>query len=436
MDVVVTPHALAGTIEAIASKSVAHRMLICAALSGGTTDINCPTTSVDIDATAACIRAIGASVSRTKLGFRVVSPISKDAPENASSNATLDVGESGSTLRFLLPVVCALGCNASLVGHGRLASRPLSPLYEELIAGGADLSEQGVFPLHAAGHLRAGRFELPGNISSQYVSGLLMAAPMMQGTTSIRVADPVESRPYIDLTIDAMREFAVDVEETHEKDEDGSTYTVFSVDSSERYRTPGIASVEGDWSNSAFWLAAGAIGKESISVSGLNLRSAQGDRSILAALSLFGAKVSRSADTATVHTDTLHAAEIDVRDFPDLVPPLAAVACLAQGTTRLTHAERLRLKESDRLESVSACISSLGGKSYVDGDDLVVEGTSSLAGGIVDAHNDHRIAMQAAILASRCTSPITILGAQCTSKSYPTFFDDYAKLGGVVCEKE
>ncbi len=318
----------------------------------------------------------------------------------------------------------------------RLAVGPLSPLYEELLAGGANLSEQGTFPLKVTGQLRAGRFELPGDVSSQYVSGLLMAAPMLQGSTTIRVANPVQSRPYIDLTIDAMREFGVEVTESSEEDASGRTFTLFSVDESARYRTPGLASVEGDWSNAAFWLAAGAMGTDIVSVSGLNLASAQGDRAILAALSLFGAKVGRSGNMASVHTDTLHATEIDVRDFPDLVPPLAAVAATATGTTRLTHAERLRLKESDRLESVSACIRSVGGSASVDEDTLVVEGCPTLSGGHVDAHNDHRIAMQAAILATRCSGPVTIHGAQCVAKSYPTFFDDYVKLGGVVTESE
>ena len=434
MNVTITPARLEGAVKAPASKSEAHRLLICAALSPETCDIECDTTSQDIDATAECLRALGAQVTRTRLGFRVV-PIPRDetGSPRARRGALLDCGESGSTLRFLLPVAAALACDARLTGHGRLPERPLSPLYEELIAAGADISEQGHFPLRARGPIRPGRFILPGDVSSQYVSGLLMAAPLLGGRTEIVVTDPFESRSYVNLTIDALAQFGVSVRvtKTVEKDAEATCLTVESAG----YSSPGGVEVEGDWSNAAFWLAAGALGN-GVSVTGLNLSSSQGDRVIMGALARLGARVSRSGDTATVSPDILRGCEINVSDCPDLVPPIAAVAALAHGTTAITGAERLRLKESDRLQTVSAAINAMGGSVQVTNDGLVIDGVESLSGGTVDAANDHRIAMMSAVAASRATSPVAIRGAECVRKSYPAFFEDLAGLGGMVRMEE
>ena len=433
MDLTITPHELAGTVRAIASKSMAHRLLICAALCPGPTTISCPTTSRDIEATIDCLVALGAQVDREGELLHVTPLAGSPASDNlrvGAEGAVLDCGESGSTLRFMLPVVCALGCRASLVGHGRLAERPLSPLYEELVAGGATLSEAGRFPLEVSGGLRAGRFELPGNVSSQYVSGLLLAAPLLAGPSEVRVEEPIESRPYIDLTISALKAFGVLVDETHEEI-DGKVYTCFCVSPSTPYRSCGSVSVEGDWSNAAFWLATGAISGQ-VTVSGLDLQSRQGDRAILAALAKLGSLVSRSGDSATVTSGSPCGCEIDASDFPDLVPPLAAVAALAPGTTRLTGCGRLRLKESDRIETVCGGLSALGADIASEGDDIVIHGRPELEGGVVDAAGDHRIAMMAAVAAARCRSSVTIRGAECVEKSYPAFFDDYQSLGGVV----
>ena len=434
MDVQINPRELTGTINAIASKSMAHRLLICAALCPGPTTITCTTTSKDIEATIACLEALGARIVREGDQLKVTPIPGTSATDNrrqATTGALLDCGESGSTLRFMLPVACALGCNASLTGHGRLADRPLSPLYEELIAGGCDLSEQGSFPLATSGTLRAGRFELPGNVSSQYISGLLLASPLLDGPSEVCVTEPVESRPYVNLTTSALRSFGVHVEEIRDVNAAGQRVTRFVVSPATPYTSCGQITVEGDWSNAGFWLAAGALGG-GVSVSALDLASRQGDRSMLAALAKLGARVERSGDTASVSAGAPCACEMNVSDFPDLVPPLAAVASLAPGTTRLTGCGRLRLKESDRIETVCAGLSALGANITSEGDDIVIEGREALDGGEVDAANDHRIAMMAAIAATRCTAPVTIHGAECVQKSYPAFFEDYAKLGGLV----
>lgn len=274
MDVVITPHELAGSIDAIASKSIAHRLLICAALCKSPVQIVCPTTSKDIEATQACLVSLGATIVRNGDTLNVtpiMSAPNSDETKNAKQGALLDCGESGSTLRFMLPVAAALGCNAALTGHGRLAERPLSPLYEELIAGGCNLTEQGSFPLQIEGKLRAGRFELPGNVSSQYISGLLLAAPLLDGPSEIRVKNPIESKPYIDLTISALAAFGVAVATTQESI-DKESYTSFFVSPRTPYTSPETISVEGDWSNAAFWLAAGALGS-GITVGNLALAS-------------------------------------------------------------------------------------------------------------------------------------------------------------------
>lgn len=426
---------LTGELDAPSSKSEAHRLLVCAAFAPGLTDVSCATSSDDIEATASCLEALGARIARTRGGFRVRPVPGTSATDNlpeARRGALLDCGESGSTLRFLLPVVAALGCDARLTGRGRLPERPLSPLYEELEAHGARLSGQGSLPLSVGGRLEPGRFFLPGDVSSQFVTGLLLAAPLLRAPVEVVVAEPVESAPYIDITVSALRTFGVEVSEGGALTDGGRPARSYVVCAPDGYVTPGEVSVGGDWSNAAFWLAAGAIGEEGVAVRGLDLASAQGDRQILAALALLGARVLRRPGGAACERERLRGRELDVSSCPDLVPPLAAVAAVAEGTTRMRGAARLRIKESDRLETVSAAICALGGRARAVDDGLVIEGVPELAGGTVDAANDHRIAMMASILASRCTGPVTVLGAECVAKSYPAFFEDLAALGGIV----
>lgn len=426
---------LTGELDAPSSKSEAHRLLVCAAFAPGLTDVSCATSSDDIEATASCLEALGARIARTRGGFRVRPVPGTSATDNlpeARRGALLDCGESGSTLRFLLPVVAALGCDARLTGRGRLPERPLSPLYEELEAHGARLSGQGSLPLSVGGRLEPGRFFLPGDVSSQFVTGLLLAAPLLRAPVEVVVAEPVESAPYIDITVSALRTFGVEVSEGGALTDGGRPARSYVVCAPGGYVAPGEVSVGGDWSNAAFWLAAGAIGEEGVAVRGLDLASAQGDRQILAALALLGARVLRRPGGAACERERLRGRELDVSSCPDLVPPLAAVAAVAEGTTRVRGAARLRIKESDRLETVSAAICALGGRARAVDDGLVIEGVPELAGGTVDAANDHRIAMMASILASRCSGPVTVLGAECVAKSYPAFFEDLAALGGIV----
>ena len=284
--------------------------------------------------------------------------------------------------------------------------------------------------------MRPGTFVLPGNVSSQYISGLLLAAPLLAQPSCVQVTGLIESRPYINLTIQAMKAFGVEVNVERIPAKDGQPeVTNFRV-SSGSYRTPGSVVVEGDWSNAAFWLCAGAIGTDPITVEGVSLSSAQGDRNVLAALSRFGARIVRSTNAATVQSDKLAGFEMSAHDIPDLVPVISAVASLAQGRTFIRDCARLRIKESDRLATTTRELTALGAQVRIAGDDLIIKGVDAFTGGEVDSHNDHRIAMMAAIAASRATGEVVIHGAEAVNKSYPDFFDHYRLLGGKVTLEE
>ena len=400
MEKLLTPAPLGGCVAAVPSKSQAHRLLICAALADKPTKIFCPQISQDLEATARCLSALGAEVSYEE-GCYWVSPVRR-----AKGDALLDCGESGSTLRFLLPVAAALGANATFLMKGRLAERPLSPLWEELEKHGCRLSRPGENLLRCEGRLTAGSFQLPGNVSSQFVSGLLFALPLLEGKSDIMLTSPMESAPYVDLTRAALAAFGVEVFRLCVKP---------GV-----YRSQGSYAVEGDWSNAAFWLCAGAISQE-IRVTGLRSDSLQGDRKILELLEAFGAEVAWEGDSVTVKARKLRAADVDLRHIPDLLPPLALVAACAEGRTRFWGAERLRLKESNRLETVARTLNALGGQAEETPDGLLITG-GKLRGGRTDSFGDHRIAMMAAIAASVCAQPVLLTGAEAVNKSYPAFW--------------
>lgn len=428
------PAPLTGSVPAIASKSMAHRLIIAAALSSGTTHVVCNTTCADIDATVRCMAALGSRIERVEDGYEV-HPVPKSIELGilkAFQGATLDCGESGSTLRFLLPVACALGADAVFTGAGRLGERPLAPLSDELMAAGSDLITDGGFPLTTKGRLRPGRFVLPGTVSSQFISGLLLAFPLLPGASEIEVRGRIESRPYINLTVQALKLFGVDIAVERSMAPNGiDELTTFRYGGTP-YRTPGEVHVEGDWSNAAFWLCAGALSSGPVEVTGISLTSAQGDRNVLAALSRFGARTKRAPQAATVQPDGLHAFSMSAQDIPDLVPVISAVAAVSEGTSIIRDCARLRIKESDRLATTASELNALGARVAIDHDSLVIHGQPSLAGGTVDSHNDHRIAMMAAIAAIRCTGDVVIRGAEAVNKSYPDFFDHYRMLGGQV----
>ncbi|HHT16586.1 MAG TPA: 3-phosphoshikimate 1-carboxyvinyltransferase [Papillibacter sp.] len=411
-----------GDVRAIASKSAAHRLLICAALADAPTRILCPETSEDILATARCLAALGADIEYNGGVFHV-SPI----PRPVIGKRTLDCGESGSTLRFMLPVAAALGAESEFILRGRLPQRPLSPLYEELVAHGCTLSPQGASPLTLSGQLQGGAFTISGNVSSQFITGLLLALSVLEEPSEIAVTGAVESGPYIDMTLRALEIFGAPSAVQNQ---------VFYVNGRGAFRSPSEVTVEGDWSNAAFWLCAGALLPEDqeICVSGLNFGSPQGDRAILNFLRRFGANVRAEGDSVTISRGNLRGIDIDAADTPDLVPVLAVVAAGAEGVTTVTRAERLRDKESDRLRAVTEMLSILGADIRETRDGLVINGRPLLKGGTVSSFGDHRIAMAAAVASLICHGPVTIEGAEAVNKSYPGFFQDFAALGGTFEE--
>lgn len=554
MNMRIEPHALSGRVEGmIASKSQAHRALICAALADAPTRIVCNSYSQDVRATVRCLEALGARVEwrgdgmlmlpvgyagQTGRGYAgevraanacaidaanamtnanaigmanvnpnvssgdeaidTPSPIAAAAPINSAdarcvhvSAPLLDCGESGSTLRFMLPLAGALGRECAFTGQGKLPTRPLSPMYEQLAAHGMRMSAQGSFPLRCAGQLSPGRYEIAGNISSQFITGLLMALPLLAGDSELRVIGQLESRPYVDITLDVLNKFGIAIERNAQG---------FIIPGGQRFKSPASMRIEGDWSSAAFWLAAGALGasdvsgvpcklsdtvsmsderdadvnrgapcepsdtaielgnsdvpdapcklsapastsyereaggERCVSCAPLDPASAQGDRAIADVLRRFGARIESAGDTVLARPARLSGIALDASDIPDLVPIIAVVAGAARGDTVISGVSRLRLKESDRICSVMALLGALGVSAEEAGGVLTVHGRGRLEGGTVDSFGDHRIVMAAAVAGSVARAPVTISGAQASDKSYPGFFDIFAALGGRAVE--
>lgn len=391
MDLTIRPGKLSGKIEVIPSKSQAHRLLICSAFSDKETILECPQTNKDIEATVCCLNALGAEIIRTDAGYHI-------KPVNIlPKSAVIDCSESGSTLRFLLPVVCALGINTTIHMHGRLPYRPLSPLWEELQRMGAILTRPTETTIQTAGKLQNGNYRISGNVSSQYISGLLFATALLNGKSTIQITGVLESQPYVDMTQQVLSAFGVCTDH-------------YQINGSYPFHSPGVLTVEGDWSNAAFFLAANTLGN-SVEITNLNPHSVQGDRAVEHILSNYDKNITISA-----------------RDIPDLVPILAVTFGSKKGVV-FSDITRLRMKESDRVASVCNMLNQLGADASATENTLTVK-PGSYHGCTIDAENDHRIAMAAAIAATVSGGPVTILGAECVSKSYPTFWEEYKKLGG------
>ncbi len=411
MNITITPAALSGTVTPPPSKSQAHRLLIAAALADGESVITNVALSQDIEATLRCLEELGAAftvegstVTVRGMGANAMSPLRRMAYPH------LDCGESGSTLRFLIPIALAVRGGGMFTGQGRLMERPLTPYFDLF-------DEKGIFyeqkdgVLTVSGLLTPGEYRLPGNVSSQFFTGLLFALPLLSGPSALIPTTPLESEGYITMTLQVMAQFGVEFPMAL------SLPPQYHPQGNQTYKAA-HAAVEADWSQAGFWYAAGFLGNP-VTVAGMDPFSLQGDR-VIADLAL---TLSGPGD-----------AEIDVSNCPDLVPPLAAMAALRAGrATRLTNAARLRVKESDRLSSVTAVLTALGADVTEGPDFLEIRGKEALTGGVaVDSHNDHRIAMMAAIAATRCNHPVTINGAECVAKSYPDFWEEYERLGGLL----
>ena len=386
MDIRITPRKLNGAVTPPASKSMAHRAVLALALADGQGTLSNLSDSQDIQATKRCVEALKALRPDGALPF-------------------LDCGESGSTLRFLIPIALAVSGGGVFTGHGRLMERPQGPYFDIF-------KEKGIFyeqkdgVLTVQGTLTPGVYRLPGNVSSQFVTGLLYALPLLPGDSTIEITTPLESSGYVDMTLNMLEKFGISVENRN--------YESFRVPGNQAYQARNIV-VEADWSQAGFWYAANFLDNH-VSIQGLNADSTQGDR-VMASLYR---KLAKPGDV-----------DIDVSGCPDLLPPLAVMAAIRQGTTRFINAARLRIKESDRLATTAALLNRLGSSAEDGPDSLTVRGIPSFSGGTVDGANDHRIVMAAAIAATRADAPLTILGAEAVNKSYPSFWDDYKRLGGV-----
>ncbi|MBO5330459.1 MAG: 3-phosphoshikimate 1-carboxyvinyltransferase [Anaerotignum sp.] len=407
-----------GQVRIISSKSDGHRSLIAAALAEEESVLFVDGWSDDLEATVRCLEGLGAEIYKEPSGIEVV-PI----PGNLEKEAVLDCGESGSTLRFLLPVAAALGRHTIFDGKGRLPERPIGVLLEELAKHGCTVNSDKL-PLELEGKLQAGVYTLPGNISSQFITGLLFALPLLEGDSEIVLTTAVESRGYIDMTLKTLKIFGVAVEET----ENG-----WKIPGGQTFEGPRMRFTEGDWSNAAFWLTAGAI-KGSIGCQGLDMESAQGDRAIVSLLEEFGAETKMILNQITVTNKEMKGIRIDASQIPDLVPILCIAGAAAEGTTEITNAGRLRMKESDRLAVMAECLQKIGVEVEEREDGLVITGGCNPPEGeiVIDSHNDHRIVMAMAIAAVSLGVDITIEHADAVNKSYPSFFAELTKLGGVV----
>ena len=410
MNVTITPASLRGAITPPPSKSQAHRLLIAAALAEGESVISNVALSQDIEATLGCMRALGAQASAEgdTLTIRGIGSRRTSCGACMCGIPHLECGESGSTLRFLIPVALAVAGGGIFTGRGRLLARPQKP-YADLFAAKGIFFAQEAQAITAGGVLTPGEYTLPGDVSSQFVTGLLYALPLLEGDSDIVLTSPLESRGYVDMTLLALRAFGVTARETA---------AGYHIPGGQRYQPRSLA-VEGDWSQAGFWYAANGIGGQ-VALLGLDPASAQGDKVIAD----YCGRLCRPGEV-----------ELDVSQCPDLVPPLAAHAALrGEGeVTRIVGAARLRIKESDRLSTVTQVLNAMGAQVEEHPDSLTILGRAHLAGGVtVDSCNDHRIAMMAAIAATRCEKPVTITGAQCVAKSYPNFWEDYEALGGRI----
>ena len=386
MNIEITPKKLSGTADAPPSKSAAHRVLICAALSDEKSVVKIGSISEDINATIGCLKVIGNEIE-IRDGNVEIMP-AKERPKNA----VLDCGESGSTLRFMIPVSAALGINAEFTGRGRLPERPVGELLDCLEKHGVKCSRE--FPIKISGKLKSGKFRIEGNVSSQYITGFLLALPLCDGDSTLEIVGHAESKPYIDLTVEIMKYFGAEINEENR---------IFSI-KSKKYAGK-VFEVEGDWSNGAALLACG------IEVKNLREDSKQGDKIISEFLKELPA-------------------EIDASDIPDLVPVVSVLASAKKGRTVIYNASRLRKKESDRILSVVRMINSLGGCAEETDDGMIICGTGKLAGGTVDSFNDHRIVMAAAAAAQYCDEKVIIKNAEAINKSFPGFFSIYNSHGG------
>ncbi|WP_455655297.1 3-phosphoshikimate 1-carboxyvinyltransferase [Phascolarctobacterium sp.] len=423
----ITPAKLGGSVCAPSSKSMGHREIICAGLSDGTSIVDNISMSADMEATLRCLEALGISfqqVPSSRAG-RTAFAISGSGKVRAACSA-VDCGESGSTLRFMIPLGALCGAPLTFTGHGKLVTRPLQAYYDIFDRQGLHYTTaaKGYLPLTVNGVLQSGAYELPGNVSSQFISGLLFALPLLEGDSVLEITSGLESQSYVDLTLSCLAKYGIIIE--HEN------YYKYHIRGGQRYRG-GRSMVEGDWSQAAFWLVAGTLGRQ-ITCTGLHTASLQGDRVVAGIISRMGGKITSDAEgNYTALPAPTKGVVIDAADCPDIIPVLTVLAAVSEGTTEIINAGRLRIKECDRLAAMTSELNKLGAAVTELPDGLLIKGRpEGLRGGCVDAWNDHRIAMSLAVASLVCREAVIVSGSECVQKSYPEFWKDFTALGGNI----
>lgn len=422
----INPKSLKGLINIPPSKSISHRAIIAGALSNGESIIENIIMSKDIKATCDGLISLGAEMDLKSRSDNRYTIIVRGKGSIETNGEAIDCMESGSTLRFLIPLAVISGEKVTFNGRGKLIERPLDIYYNIFEKQGINYhNNSGILPLTIWGRLKPSDFCMRGDISSQFITGLMFALPLLDGDSSIIIDTPLESKGYIDLTIDVLKSFGIEVL--------NQDYTIFKIKGNQIYK-PRKYRVEGDLSQAAFWLVAGTIAGH-IECSDINTNSFQGDREIIKIIQDMGGNLKITGKSVTAHKNPTRGIEIDASQIPDLIPVISVMACLSQGTTIIRNASRLRIKESDRLKSTASELSKIGGRIKELKDGLVIDGVDSLKGGIVNSWNDHRIAMAMAVASTRCANPLTIEGAESVEKSYPGFWEDFKKLGGDIYER-
>ncbi len=425
MNKTVLPGSLGGSIAIMPSKSASHRAVMMAALASSETTLDPIQLSRDIRATLSCAQSLGLTglpqiSDSTSTGFSSVTLRGK-APVRGGLR-TLDCGESGSTLRFFIPLALD-GCGpVRLVGQGRLMQRPLD-LYEQLFVPRGIIWHQDEHSLTVDGELKSGEYALRGDVSSQFITGLLLALPRLSGDSVLRITTPLESRAYVELTRNAQAAFGV-----HSRWTDGGQTLI--IPGNQKAVSPGKLRVESDWSHAAFYLVAGCIGRKPVTLTGLDLASAQGDRGIVNILRKMGADIREEGGNLTAYPSALHGEVIDCSQVPDLVPVLSVAMAAAKGESRVANAARLRIKESDRLAAMHKALTAAGADVTELDDGLIIRGGKTLHAATVDGCNDHRIVMAMAVASTIADGPLTLTDAEATSKSAPAFWQEFASLGG------
>lgn len=420
----IKPSPLKGEINIPPSKSMSHRAIICASLSEGESLIDNIILSDDIIATLEAMKSFGIEVKISQVDENGICNLHIKGREKLELlNNEIDCKESGSTLRFLIPMAGLLNKRVTYRGRGKLIERPLDSYYEIF-------KEQGIYyendndklPLTIEGQLKPGTFKIKGNISSQFITGLLFVLPLLPGDSKIIITTELESKGYVDLTLEMLKRFSIDVV--------SNNYQEFHIKGNQKYKATNYK-VEGDFSQAAFFIVAGVLGEE-LKSSGLNMDSLQGDKAILDIVKSMGADINIDHDLVIVKKSKTKGITIDVSQCPDLVPILAVLGSLSQGTTRIINGERLRIKESDRLKAISTELNKLGADVRELEDGLEIKGKENLQGGVVNSWNDHRIAMALAIASIKCKEPVIIENSKAVEKSYPIFWEDLKRIGGIL----